>query len=80
MAPPAAVYRGAAPLVEWLIAEGVPLDHAMQSGQTALDVARGANLGFIFQIQPKIAEIVREAMVAKGLPVPEPGDPAAAAR
>ena len=76
----AAVYRGAGPLVEWLIAEGVPLDHAMQSGQTALDVAQGANLGFIFQIRPELAELLRRAMGAQGLPVPESADGAAAAR
>ena len=75
-----ATYRGATALVQWLIDEGVPLDHAMQSGQTALDVAQGANLGFIFQIQPEVAAILREAMVAQGLPIPEAGDRAANSR
>jgi ankyrin repeat protein len=75
-----ATYRGATALVEWLIDEGVPLDHEMQSGQTALDVAQGANLGFIFQIQPEIAAVLREAMVARGLPIPSADDRAADSR
>ena len=66
--------------MEWLIDEGVPLDHEMQSGQTALDVAQGANLGFIFQIQPEIAAVLREAMVARGLPIPSADDRAADSR
>ena len=46
----------------------------MQAGHTALDVAEGAGLGFVFQVKPEVAEILREELVAQGLPVPAPKD------
>ena len=64
--------RGATEMVRWLIEQGVPLDHEMNSGHTALNVAEGSNLGFIAQIQPEVAEILRAALEEQGLPVPEP--------
>ena len=64
--------RGATEMVKWLIDEGVPLDHAMRSGHTALDVAEGSNLGFVAQIQTEVAEVLRAAMREQGLPVPAP--------
>ena len=62
-----AVVRGAEGLVRWLIAEGAPLDHTMTCGTTALDVAEGSSLGINYNVQPELAAIIREAMVAQGL-------------
>lgn len=68
-----AVIRGAEDLVRWLIDEGVPLDYRMRSGETALDLAEGSNLGITYHVQPHLAEIIREAMLARGIEVPDPG-------
>ena len=64
-----AVIRGAEGLVRWLIDEGVPLDHQMKSGETALDLAEGSGLGITYHVQPELAAIIRDAMVAQGLEV-----------
>ena len=65
-----AVIRGAKGLVEWLIAQNIPLDIKAGS-MTALDHARGSSLGVTYHVQPELAEIIEKAMRAKGLPVPE---------
>jgi ankyrin repeat protein len=52
-----AVAREAPELVKWLVAQGAPLDKKNKSGQTALDSLY-------------VMEILRAAMLAKGLPVP----------
>ena len=64
-----AVIRGAEGLVRWLIDEGVPLDHRMKSGETALDLAEGSDLGITYHVQPRLAAIIRDAMIAQGLDV-----------
>ena len=66
-----AVIRGAEGLVRWLIEQGVPLDHKMSCGTTALDLAEGSNLGINLNVQPALAKIIREAMVAQELLVPD---------
>ena len=66
-----AVIRGAEGLVKWLIEQDVPLDLKTLSGRTALDMARGSDLGVTFHVQPELAEILEKAMVAKGLPIGE---------
>ena len=66
-----AVIRGAEGLVRWLIEQGVPLDHKMICGTTALDLAEGSNLGINLNVQPALAKIIREAMVAQELLVPD---------
>jgi ankyrin repeat protein len=66
-----AVIRGAKGLVEWLIAQNIPLDVKGAGGQTALEHARGSSLGVTFHVQPELAEIIEKAMRAKGLEVPE---------
>ena len=53
-------------MVKWLIAQGVRLDHKMMCGTTALDVAEGSSLGINYNVQPKLAAIIREAIVAEG--------------
>ena len=69
-----AVIRGAEGLVRWLIDQGVPLDHQMASGETALDLAEGSGLGITYHVQPELAAVIREAMVAQGLAVPDRHD------
>ena len=69
--PASAVIRGAEGLVRWLIEQGVPLDHKMSCGTTALDLAEGSNLGINLNVQPALAKIIREAMVAQELLVPD---------
>jgi len=66
-----AVIRGGKGLVEWLIAQNVPLDVKGPGGQTALEHARGSGLGVTFHVQPELAEIIEKAMRAKGLEIPE---------
>ena len=61
-----AVVRGAEGLVKWLIAQGVRLDYTMTCGTTALDVAEGSSLGINYNVQPELAAIIREAMLAQG--------------
>ncbi len=65
-----AVIRGGKGLVEWLIAQNVPLDVKGPGGETALEHARGSGLGVTFHVQPELAEIIEKAMRAKGLEVP----------
>ncbi len=66
-----AVSREAPELVKWLIAQGAQLDRKNKGGQTALD-----SLYVVSVIQRTLvtrdamAKILRDAMVAKGLPVP----------
>jgi ankyrin repeat protein len=70
-----AVIREAKGLVEYLIAQGVPLDHRNKSKETALDVANGSSLGITFHVYPELADIIRKAMIAQGLPItPARGD------
>ncbi len=64
-----AVLRGGRELVEWLIDAGVPLDQRLQTGETAMDLAEGTNLGLSPSVQPELAAILRAAMTARGLPV-----------
>ena len=64
-----AVIRGAEGLVRWLVDEGVPLDHRMKSGETALDLAKGSGLGITYHVQPELAAIIRDSMIANGLEV-----------
>ena len=66
-----AVIRDAPELTKWLIAQGVPLDSKTSTGKMPLDLARGTTLGINFNMFPEVAEIIEEAMLAEGLPVPE---------
>ncbi len=66
-----AVIRAAKGLVEWLIAQDIPLDLKAAGGRTALDHARGSTLGINYSVQPELAEIIEKAMRAKGLPIPD---------
>jgi ankyrin repeat protein len=73
-----AVAREAPELVKWLIDHGAPLDHKNKSGQTAFDTVYRFGLSTTRTIRDVIGEILREAMVARGLPVPRPpGSPSA---
>jgi ankyrin repeat protein len=65
-----AVLRGGADLVKWLIAHDVQLDRKTTRGETPLDLARGTTLGINLQVRPDLAEIIEQAMRAKGLPIP----------
>jgi ankyrin repeat protein len=64
-----AVVREAKELVEYLIEQGVPLAHRNKSKDTALDVANGSMLGITFHVYPEIADVIRKAMVAQGIPI-----------
>jgi uncharacterized protein len=66
-----AVIRGGRELLEYLIAQGVPLDHKKRSGEMAVDLARGSELGVNYQVKGELAEILEKAMRAKGMPIPE---------
>ena len=66
-----AVLRDAAELTTWLIEQGVPLDHKTGTGKIPLDLARGTTLGINFNMFPEVAEILEQAMLVEGLPVPE---------
>ena len=66
-----AVIRDAPELTKWLIAQDVPLDSKTSTGKMPLDLARGTTLGINFNMFPEVAEIIEEAMLAEGLPVPE---------
>ena len=66
-----AVIRDGRQLVEYLIAQGVPLAHRNKTGQTALDLANGSNLGITFHVYPELADVIRKAMIAQGLPITE---------
>jgi hypothetical protein len=65
-----AVSREAPELVKWLIGQGVPLDKKNKSGQTALDTLYVIGLSTTRSTRDAMAELLRDAMVAKGLPVP----------
>ena len=66
-----AVIRAARGLIEWLIAQHIPLDVKAAGGRTALDLARGSTLGINYSVQPELAEIIEKGMRARGLPIPE---------
>lgn len=66
-----AVIRAARGLVEWLIAQDIPLDVKGAGGRTALDHARGSTLGINYSVQPELAEIIEKGMRARGLSIPE---------
>jgi ankyrin repeat protein len=65
-----AVAREAPELVKWLISQGAPLDKKNKSGQTALDSLYVLGLSTTRSTRDAMAELLRDAMVAKGLPVP----------
>jgi ankyrin repeat protein len=65
-----AVAREAPELVKWLIAQGAPLDQKNKAGQTALDTLYVIGLSTTRITRDAMAETLRAAMVAKGLPVP----------
>jgi ankyrin repeat protein len=65
-----AVSREAPELVKWLIAHGAPLDKKNKAGQTALDSLYGIGFNTTRATRDAMAEALRDAMVAKGLPVP----------
>ena len=69
-----AVIRRGGGLARWLIEQDLPLDHKMASGETALDLAEGPGLGITYHVQPELAAVIREAMVAWGLDVPDRHD------
>jgi ankyrin repeat protein len=66
-----AVIRGADQLVQWLIDQGVPLDHKNKAGNTPLDLARGSSLGVTYHVQPELAERIEKEMTKRGLPFDE---------
>ncbi len=68
--------REAKELLEWLIEQGLPLDHQNKSGSTALDLAMGSGLSITWHVYPEMADVIRTAMIAQGLPIPEPTDAA----
>jgi ankyrin repeat protein len=57
-------------LVQWLIEQGVPLDHKNKAGDTALDAARGHSSAGGYTVLPALAEIIERAMTTQGLPIP----------
>jgi ankyrin repeat protein len=65
-----AVAREAPELVKWLVAQGAPLDKKNKSGQTALDSLYVIGLSTTRVTRDEMVEILRAAMLAKGLPVP----------
>jgi hypothetical protein len=65
------VIREAKGLVEFLIEQEVPLDHKNKANETALDVANGSSLGITYHVYPELADIIRKAMVARGITVVE---------
>jgi ankyrin repeat protein len=67
-----AVIREAPELVKWLIEHGVPLDQKNKSGQTALDSLYTVGLSTTRVTRDTLVGILRDAMMAKGLPVPPP--------
>ena len=69
-----AVIKEAKELLEWLIEQGLPLDHKDKGGNTALDLARGSGLSITWHVYPEMADVIRTAMIAQGLPIPEPTD------
>ena len=67
-----AVTREAAGLMRWLIEHDAPLEHANDAGQSVLEWVYQANaLTATKLIRQELADMVREAMTAKGLPIPE---------
>src|SRR5262249_9659110 len=66
-----AVGREAPELVKWLVEHGAPLDLKNKGGQTALDTVYRFGLSTTRTVRDVIGEILRDAMVAKGLPVPQ---------
>ena len=69
-----AVIKEAKELLEWLIEQGLPLDHKNKGGKTALDLARGSGLSITWHVYPEMADVIRTAMIAQGLPISEPTD------
>ena len=69
-----AVIRESKELLEWLIEQGLPLDHKNKGGNTPLDLARGSGLSITWHVYPEMADVIRTAMIAQGLPIPEPTD------
>jgi ankyrin repeat protein len=67
-----AVAREAPDLVKWLIEQNVPLDQKNKNGQTALDTVYVVALGTTRLTRDVMAGLLRDAMTAKGLPVPPP--------
>ena len=67
-----AVLREAVGLTRWLIEHDAPLEHANDAGQTALAFVYQANpLTATKLIRRELADMIREAMTARGLPLPE---------
>ena len=69
-----AVIRESKELLEWLIEQGLPLDHKDKGGHTPLDLARGSGLSITWHVYPEMADVLRTAMIAQGLPIPERSD------
>jgi ankyrin repeat protein len=68
-----AVIREAPDLVKWLVDHGAPLNHRNAGGQTALDTVYRFGLSTTRTIRDGIGDILRDAMLAQGLPVsPKP--------
>ena len=66
-----AVTREAPELVKWLIAQGATLDRKNKGGQTVLDSLYGVSvIQRTLVTRDAMAKILRDAMAAKGLPVP----------
>jgi len=65
-----AVVREAPELVKWLIEHIVPLDQKNNNGQTALDTVYVVGLSTTRLVREVLGGLLRDAMIAKGLPVP----------
>ncbi len=66
-----AVTREALELLKWLIEHDAPLEHKNAAGQTALDSVYSFGLRATRLTREVLGTIIREALIARGLPVPD---------
>ena len=67
-----AVTREAADLIRWLIAHDAPLEHKNDAGKTALEwVYEASPLTATKLVRRELGDMLRQAMVAKGIPIPD---------
>ena len=66
-----AVIREAPELLEWLIEHDAPLEHKNAAGQTVLDSVYSFDLRTTRLTREVLGNTLRDAMIARGLPVPD---------
>ena len=66
-----AVTREAPELLKWLIEYDAPLEHKSAAGKTALDSVYMLSLSTSRLAREELGTIIREALIARGLPVPD---------